>query len=188
MLASISVWSKWDASIRWHDGGVGGDTECCGIFLVPSFKTQKRVNVPASLAYAVAADVGKYREFLPLLERSVVRGAVTEKDGVTSFSAELAAGYAKLNIRESFVSKVTCDSTSQTVTATSQDHPFKDMKTVWSIRDVNGQSDVSISIDYSMRSMMVQMVLAGVMEMAVAKVMSAFEARALSLHKQSAIS
>jgi coenzyme Q-binding protein COQ10 len=155
---------------------------------MPSFKTQKRVNVPPNVAYAVAADVAKYQEFLPLLEHSTVRGAVTEKDGVTSFSAELAAGYAKLNIRERFVSKVSCDAKAQTVTATSQDAPFKDMKTTWAIRNVNGQSEVSISIDYAMRSMMLQMVLAGLMEMAVNKVMTAFEARALALHKQAAIS
>jgi coenzyme Q-binding protein COQ10 len=150
-----------------------------------SFKTQKRVQVPPDVAFAVAADVAKYNEFLPLLERSAIRGNVTERDGVTSFHAELAAGYAKLNIRESFVSRVTCDPNTRTVTATSKDPPFKDMTTTWSIREVNGQSEVSISIDYTMRNMMMQFVLSGVMEMAVAKVMSAFEARALVVHKQS---
>jgi coenzyme Q-binding protein COQ10 len=155
---------------------------------VPTFKTQKRVAVPADVAYAVAADVAKYKEFLPLLERSTIRGSVTEQGGVTQFQAELVAGYAKMNIRESFISRVTCDANSKTVTATSQDAPFKDMKTVWAIRDVNGQSDVSISIDYSMNNIMMQMVLAGVMEMAVNKVMAAFEARALAVHRQSQIS
>lgn len=141
--------------------------------------------VPPSIAFAVASNVGAYQEFLPLLERSLIRGTPTETNNIKSFNAELAVGYAKLNLREAFISKVTCDGNTQTVTATSNDAPFKDMKTVWAIRDVNGQSDVTISIDYSMRSMLMQFALAGAMDMAVNKVMTAFEARAKLVQTQS---
>jgi coenzyme Q-binding protein COQ10 len=146
------------------------------------------VAVSPDLAYAVASDVAAYKDFLPLLERSVIRGTPTEADNVKSFNAELAVGYAKLNLRETFTSKVVAEGNSRTVTATSSDAPFKSMKTTWSIRDVNGQSDVTISIDYTMRSMLMQFALAGAMDMAVNKVMSAFEARAKLLQTQSKIS
>jgi coenzyme Q-binding protein COQ10 len=152
---------------------------------MPVFKTSRRVQVPPDVAYAVAADVAQYKTFLPLLERSSIVGPVAEQGGISTFKAELAVGYAKLNLREAFVSRVSCDANTRTVTATSQDAPFKDMKTVWAIRDVNGQSDVSILIDYSMRSMMIQLVLAGAMDMAVNKVMAAFETRALVVHRAS---
>ncbi len=152
---------------------------------MPHFKTSRRVAVPPDVAFAVAADVASYKEFLPLLERSVIRGAIAEQDGITSFSAELAVGYAKLNMREAFISRVACDSVAKTVTATSQDAPFKDMKTVWTIRPNNGQSDVEISIEYAMRSMLLQFAVIGAMDMAVNKVLAAFEARALALHKAS---
>jgi coenzyme Q-binding protein COQ10 len=152
---------------------------------MPQFKATRRVAVPVGVAYAVAADVVAYKEFLPLLERSLVRGDAKENNGITSFNAELVVGYAKLHLREAFNSRVACDANAKTVTATSQDAPFKNMKTVWSIRDVNGQSDVTISIDYSMRSMLLQFAVAGVMDMAVNKVMSAFEARAKTLYSAS---
>jgi coenzyme Q-binding protein COQ10 len=155
---------------------------------MPHFKTTRRVAVPPDVAYDVAADVAAYKEFLPLLERSAIRGAMNEKDNVTSFNAELAVGYAKLNLREAFISKVMCDSNTKTVTATSQDAPFKDMKTIWSIRDVEGQSEVSISIEYAMRSILLQFAVTGAMEMAVNKVMTAFEARAKSRYKVSSSS
>ncbi len=141
--------------------------------------------VSPDVAFAVASDVGAYKEFLPLLERSLIRGMPTETNNIKSFNAELAVGYAKLNLREAFISKVTCDGNTQTVTATSSDAPFKDMKTVWAIRNVNGQSDVTISIDYSMRSMLMQFALAAAMDMAVNKVMTAFEARAKWVQTQS---
>jgi coenzyme Q-binding protein COQ10 len=152
---------------------------------MPLFKTTRRVAVPAHVAYVVAADVNAYKEFLPLLERSVIRGAISETNGTKSFHAELAIGYSKLNLRETFISYVICDSHTKTVTATSNDHPFKDMKTVWTIRDANGQSDVEISINYTMRSMLLQFAVTSAMDMAVSKVMSAFEAQALKLHKAS---
>lgn len=152
---------------------------------MPQFKTTRRVAVPTDVAYRVASDVAAYREFLPLLEKSVVRGKPDVVNNISSFTAELAIGYAKLNLRESFISKVTCDADNKTVTATSRDAPFKDMTTVWSIRDVNGQSDVTISIDYSMRSMLLQFAVTGAMDMAVNKVMTAFEARAKQFHTQS---
>jgi coenzyme Q-binding protein COQ10 len=150
---------------------------------MPHFKTSRFVAVPPDVAFSVAADVGSYSSFLPLLERSTIRGAVTEKDGIKSFSAELAVGYAKLGLREAFVSRVVCDVHKKTVTAASKDAPFKDMKTVWSISQRSGGSDVSISIDYAMRNMLIQFAVSGAMDMAVQKVMTAFEVRALSVHK-----
>jgi coenzyme Q-binding protein COQ10 len=152
---------------------------------MPTFKTSRRVAVPAEAAYAVAADVAAYKEFLPLLERSVIRGDVTERGGVKSFQAEVAVGYARLNLRETFYSLVTCDANAKTVTATSKDAPFRDMKTIWTIRDLDGQSEVSVAIDYSMRSMLLQFAIVSAMDMAVNKIMIAFEARAKAVHMAS---
>jgi coenzyme Q-binding protein COQ10 len=153
---------------------------------MPQFSASRRVSVPADVAFAVASDVAKYHEFLPLLEGSTVLEPVIKVDGNSSFKAELAVGYAKLNIREKFISQVTCKPQERTVTAVSQDAPFKNMTTIWRVREVGGVSDISIQIDYSMRSMMMQLVLAGVMELAVNKVVAAFEARALAMARNEA--
>lgn len=150
---------------------------------MPVFKASRRVKVPPDVAYAIAADVASYKDFLPLLERSSIRGAIVEEGYIKRFQAELAVGYAKLNLRESFVSQVMCDSDKRTVTATSQEAPFRDMTTVWSIRVVNGHTDVAISIDYAMRSMLLQLAISGAMDLAVNKVMAAFEARALAVQR-----
>jgi coenzyme Q-binding protein COQ10 len=152
---------------------------------MPQFKTSRIVAVPFDVAYRVASDVAEYKSFLPLLERSAIRGAVMQNGDLSSFNAELAVGYAKLGLREMFVSHVICDRTKGTVTATSRDAPFKDMKTVWTIVDVNGQSEVSISIDYSMRNVLIGMAVGGAMDMAVKRVMSAFEARAKTIYNAS---
>jgi coenzyme Q-binding protein COQ10 len=152
---------------------------------MPTFKTSRFVAVPPDIAFAVASDVASYKTFLPLLERSTIRGPVTENAGNKTFNAELAMGYAKLGIRESFVSRVVCDEVMGTVTATSQDAPFRDMKTVWSIVAKPGGCDVTISINYAMRNMLIQFAVSGAMDMAVQKVMTAFEARAKSVYNAS---
>ena len=150
---------------------------------MPVFNSSRLVAVAPAVAYAVAADVASYMDFLPLLESSAIVGPSTESDGIKSFNAELIVGYAKLNFREAFISRVFCDAARWTVIASSQQPPFRDMKTVWTIHEVNGQSEVSISIEYAMRSMLLQFAITGAMDMAVNKVMTAFETRAMTIHR-----
>jgi coenzyme Q-binding protein COQ10 len=149
---------------------------------MPHFRAKRLVAVPADTAYAVAADVAVYKEFLPLLEQSRIVDAVSEESGLRMFRAELAVGYSKLRLREKFISNVVCDGARCTVTATSQESPFRNMKTVWTIGESSGQAEVTIDIDYAMRNPLLQVALGGVMEMAVNKVMTAFEARAKSVY------
>lgn len=149
---------------------------------MPHFRARRLVSVPAGVAYAVASDVAHYGAFLPLLEQSRIAGPVREENGLQFFRAELAIGYSKLRIRERFISDVTCDAARRTVTAASQEAPFRSMKTVWTVADMAGRAEVSIEIDYAMRNPLLQIVLGGVMEMAVGKVMAAFEERALKVY------
>lgn len=146
------------------------------------FRARRLVSVPAGIAYAVAASVAEYRLFLPLLEQTRIIGPVRDDNGMQSFRAELAIGYGKLGIREKFTSDVTCDAARRTVTAVSREAPFRSMKTVWTIADAAGRAEVSIEIEYTMRNPLLQVVLAGVMDMAVRKVMAAFEERALDVY------
>jgi coenzyme Q-binding protein COQ10 len=144
---------------------------------MPHFRARRFVAVPADIAYAVAADVAAYKEFLPLLEESRIVGVVSSGRGSRIFRAELAVGYSKLRIREKFTSQVVCNDGTRTVTATSKEPPFREMKTIWTIGDSLNKAEVTIEIDYVMRNPLLQIALAGVMDMAVNKVMVAFERR-----------
>jgi coenzyme Q-binding protein COQ10 len=149
---------------------------------MPQFRAKRLVAVPAGIAYAVAIDVAAYKEFLPLLEESQIVGAVSRERSSSMFRAELVVGYSKLRIRERFTSTVVCDDVNRTVMATSQEPPFRNMKTVWSVGEASGQAEVTIEIDYAIRNPLLQVALGGVMEMAVKKVMVAFERRAQSVY------
>ena len=148
---------------------------------MPHFSTTKRVGVSAELVYRVVADVGAYRDFLPLLQRSHIRGDKRLVKDVEIFDAELVVAYDKLGLREAFVSRVTCDPHMQEVKATSAEGIFHSMQTVWSIKPAGTASNVTVTIDYALRNPLLQFAVAGAMGMAVDKIMLAFEQRAKNL-------
>ena len=150
---------------------------------MPHFSTIRRVAITADQAFAIAADVGSYKDFLPLLERSTIRGERTKTSNGESFDADLAVGYTKLGVRESFKSHVVCDTRNRTVTATSSDGPMKSLKAIWKIvPQSDGKTEVSISVDYALKSSMLQLLARGLVDFAAQKVMQAFEERGRQLY------
>ena len=149
---------------------------------------KKAVALSALEAFSIAADVASYKEFVPLVSRSTIRGSVTEKGDVKSFAADLMVAYDKLGMSESFTSMVEVNSVARTVVATSQDGPMKSLKAVWQITLIDGaRSTVAIDIDYEFKSKLMQMAAGGIMNRAVAKVLEAFEARGRQLYPMSAL-
>jgi coenzyme Q-binding protein COQ10 len=153
---------------------------------LPKFSTTRRVNLSVEQAFAIAADVASYKDFLPLLKRSVIRGEKKRAGEIETFDADLQVAFEKLGLRESFTSQVTSNTADHTVTATSSDGPMKSLKAVWKIQTTDdGNSDVSITIDYTMKSMMLQMVAGGLTDFAAQKILQAFEDRGRALYGNS---
>jgi coenzyme Q-binding protein COQ10 len=150
---------------------------------MPHFKTSRRVAITPEQAYEIAADVASYQEFLPLLKRSVVRGERKKSGDQETFDADLVIAVEKLGLRESFTSHVIADCLTKTVTAISSDGPVKSLKAVWKITATDdGKADVSITIDYIFKSVMLQLAASGLMEFAAQRIMQAFEERGKRLY------
>ena len=146
--------------------------------------------VPLTLhqVFAIAADVASYKEFLPLCTRSTIRGAVEKHDGVKKFAADLQIAVKKLGFSESFTSKVETDEYNKTVLATSQDGPLKSLRAMWTMKSIDGaRSEVAITIDYELKNRFLQMAASSMMNLAVAKVLVAFEARGAKLYPASTL-
>jgi coenzyme Q-binding protein COQ10 len=52
---------------------------------VPNFSVTRSVPYAAEQVFAIARDVARYKEFLPLVKRSIVRNVTTQEDGRESF-------------------------------------------------------------------------------------------------------
>ena len=150
---------------------------------MPKFSVTRSVPYTAEQVFAIARDVARYKEFLPLVKRSVVRGAMTDAQGCEHFEGELTVAYDKLRIQEVMVSRVTVDPNALTVTARSDQGPVKHLVSEWKIVPTgDNRCDINFTVDYALKSKMLQMVLSGMFDMAVRKVMSAFEDRARVLY------
>ena len=150
---------------------------------LPRFTATRRVNFTPAQIFAVVADVGSYKEFLPLVERSTVRNRKPAVDDYESFHADLVIGYKKMGIHESFSSQVETSRVNLSVNAVSSGKAVKKLISSWQITAVEeNKADITFAVDYEMKSHLLQMLLSGMFDHAARKVMGAFEARAEMLY------
>ncbi len=151
---------------------------------MPKFSTTHHVNFTPEQIFAVVADVGSYKEFLPLVERSTVRNRKPAVDGNENFGADLLVGYKKMGIQESFSSQVQTSLKDLSVSAVSSGNAVKKLISSWKIAAVeDGKSEITFAIDYEMKSPLLQMIMKAMFDNAARKIMGAFEARAAKLYR-----
>ena len=151
---------------------------------MPKFSTTHRVDFTPQQIFAVVADVGSYKEFLPLVERSTVRNRKPAVDGNENFGADLLVGHKKLGIHETFSSQVQTSLKDLSVNTVSTGNAVKKLISSWQIAAVgDGKSEISFAVEYEMKSPLLQMLMRGMFDMAARKIMSAFEARAERLYR-----
>jgi coenzyme Q-binding protein COQ10 len=148
------------------------------------FSTTHRVDFTPQQIFSVVADVGSYKEFLPLVERSTVRNRKPAIDGNENFGADLLVGYKKMGIQESFSSQVQTSLKDLSVSAVSSGNAVKKLISSWHIAPIgDGKSEITFAVDYEMKSPVLQMIMKGMFDTAARKIMGAFEARASKLYK-----
>jgi coenzyme Q-binding protein COQ10 len=151
---------------------------------LPKFSTTHRVDFTPQQIFAVVADVGSYKEFLPLVERSTVRNRKPAFDGNENFGADLLVGYKKMGIQETFSSQVHTILKDLSESAVSSGNAVKKLISSWKIAPAeDGKSEITFSVDYEMKSPMLQMVMKGMFDSAARKIMRAFESRAAKLYR-----
>jgi coenzyme Q-binding protein COQ10 len=150
---------------------------------MPHFKVTRRVKFTPEQIFAVIADVGHYKEFLPLVERSTVRSREPQAEGEEKFKADLVVAYHPLRIEEHFASDVETSRSALTVKTRSKGSALKALSSNWIVMPAGeGQSEVTFEVDYELKSFFLQKIFSGMFDHAVRKVMTAFEDRARALY------
>jgi coenzyme Q-binding protein COQ10 len=150
---------------------------------MPQFSVTRNVPYAAEHVFAIARDVARYREFLPLVRRSIIRNARTLDDGRETFEGELTVSHEKLRIEEVMTSEVVVDPQALTVTARSSQGPVKHLVSEWKIVPTGeNRCDINFAVDYQLKSRTLQFIFSGMFDLAVRKVMTAFEERARQLY------
>jgi coenzyme Q-binding protein COQ10 len=147
------------------------------------FSISRRVPYTIEQIYEIAGDVSSYKDFLPLVKKSVVRNRVTHPDGRITFEADLTIAYAKLGIQEVLVSRCVADPKTKTVRAESSEGPVKSLLSEWKFVDLGKEgTEIHYTVDYTLKSRSLQFLISGMFDMIMRRIMSAFEARAQKLY------
>ncbi|MFT3986785.1 type II toxin-antitoxin system RatA family toxin [Aestuariivirga sp.] len=148
-----------------------------------TFKVSRHVPYTVDQIFEVASNVGHYNQFIPLVKKSIITNAQDLPDGRRSFMADLHFAYKKLGISDVLRSHVTVDPATHSVKATSNEGPVKSLVSEWRITPgANGGSDITFMVDYTLKSRSLQFLLSGMFDLAVRKIMNAFEERAKKLY------
>ncbi len=151
-------------------------------------RVEKNVALSADQAFAIAADVASYKDFVPMVNRSTIRGEVLHEGAVKKFSADLEVAIERMNIHEGFTSNVVADADAKTVSATSEHGPVKSLQAVWKIVALTpGQSNISVEINYQFKNMMMQLAAGGFMKIGAQRILEAFEQRGQKLYPSKSI-
>ena len=145
---------------------------------VAVFHTTRRVAFSPEQLFEIVADVAAYPEFLPLCTGARVWDETITDNGKRQFQAALDIEYAKLRLKETFVSKVVVDEERLTIRATSNEGPVKHIDNRWLFTSARGGCDIDFHLEYEMSSRLLHMAMGSVFDVAVRKIMNAFEERA----------
>ncbi len=149
------------------------------------FHTTRRIAFAPQHLLAIVADVASYPEFLPLCTGARVWDEIDLGNGKNSFRASLDIEYPKLRLKETFVSDVVVDPQRLTIRATSNEGPVKHIDNRWLFSAARGGCDIDFHLDYQMSSRLLHLAMGSVFDVAVRKIMAAFEERAHALeHNQ----
>ena len=150
---------------------------------MPKFSIVRKMPYSADQLYAVAADIESYPKFIPLVRSAKVLSRNTAADGSVHCEARLEFAYGKMGIHEAFTSQVVADPATHKIKTSSSDGPMKKLEGEWTLHDLaGGGAEVHYKVDYALKSKVLQIVLSGMFDLAVRKLLSAFEKRANQLY------
>ena len=150
---------------------------------MPKLNLTHKSPYTARQMYEIASDVESYPLFVPLCKAARIYEHNVDDSGLVHMRAELVVGYAKLSIREAFTSTVTANPQDLTVEARSSEGAVRHLYTLWKFSELeDGHSKIAYSVDFSMKSLPLQLLMSTVLDRAVEKIMAGFMRRADQLY------
>ena len=145
---------------------------------MPTHAEQRRLPYTAEQLFDLVSDVQKYPEFLPWC----ISSRITKHEG-NVFYADLVIGYKM--VREKFGSKVTLDRPNH-IHVEYLKGPMKHLSNHWRfIPEADGTCTIDFYVDFEFRNPILHGLISVFFNEAVRRMVSAFEARAQDLYKQS---
>lgn len=143
-----------------------------------SFQETRIMPYKADLIDDIIMDIEKYPEFLPWCQKAKI---ISKNDDF--LTAELSVEFK--GFTENYISKVNREDKDGRyyIEVVAISGPFKLLKNIWSIKQLDNGAEVDFSIDFEFKSRILDMIIGMVFSIATEKMIGAFEARADELSK-----
>lgn len=141
-----------------------------------SFQETRVMPYKAKLINEIIMDIEKYPEFLPWCKKAKI---IEKSDDF--LNAELFLEFK--GFTESYISKVitSTENDDYCIEVVAISGPFKLLKNIWNIKQLGNGTKVDFSIDFVLKSRILDMIVGMVFSAAAEKMVGAFEARANKL-------
>jgi coenzyme Q-binding protein COQ10 len=141
-----------------------------------SFQETRIMPYKHDLIDKIIMDIEKYPEFLPWCKKARI---ISKNDDF--LTAELSVEFK--GFTENYVSKVVrrAETSVYYIEVVAISGPFKLLKNIWSIKELDNKTKVDFSIDFEFKSRILDMVIGMFFSTATEKMIGAFEARAEKL-------
>ncbi|CAN5553090.1 type II toxin-antitoxin system RatA family toxin [soil metagenome] len=150
---------------------------------MPRFNVSRDAGYTTEQIMAIAADVGSYHRFLPLVVGSRMFDQKKNSDGTREFKGEIHIRYKKLKVDQKFISQVVVDEKNKTIVSRAGEGMFEHLVSTWSFADLpEGGCRITYDVDYKAKSRAVGFLISGMFDLAARKLLNAFEARARELY------
>jgi coenzyme Q-binding protein COQ10 len=141
---------------------------------MPQHRETRRVPYPPEAMFDLVADVRRYPEFLPWVSAVRVRS-----DSSTEMVADVLVGFKGL--RERFTSRVN-KTRPHTIHVDYLDGPLKYLRNDWRFERDGSGTTVDFCVDFAFRSRVFEALAGQVFDLALRRMIGAFEARADALY------
>ena len=125
-------------------------------------------------------DIEKYPEFVPWCLNGKIH-KVNEMDDIIEMEADLTVGKKFLN--QTYKSHVTYYKKKNKILVSNIGGPLKHLRNEWIIKEINNQSEVSFKIDFEIKNIVYNIIMAKSFDVGLKKIADAFEKRAIELFK-----
>lgn len=148
---------------------------------MPGIRETRRLPYSAAQMFDLAADVGRYGEFLPWVIATRVRS-----NSETEMVADMVVGFKA--IRESFTSRVQKDRPRE-IAVRYIDGPLSDLDNVWTFREIDASTcEIDFFVDFTFKNRLFEKIAGQYFDKAFRKMVEAFEKRAAALYGNSSSS
>lgn len=147
-----------------------------------SFNETRIIPYDANRLHDIIMDIENYPNFLPWCSSATI---LSQKEN--HLVAELKIVFK--GVSYTYVSKVSSRKTQDLyeIEVVGISGPFKYLKNIWRIKSINNHSEVKFSIDFELKSRILDMVVGVFFSTVTEKMIAAFEARAKELSIDSVI-